>query len=608
AGAGWGADTGGGRKLHGFALFSVLGALMLTLLLEALDQTIVGTARPKIIGDLNGFSLYTWVATAYILASATVIPIVGKLSDLYGRKGFFLVGVALFLIGSALSGLSQTIEQLIAFRALQGLGAGVGIALVFTVVGDIFPPLERARWQGLFGAVYALSSIIGPFLGGFLTDNLSWRSVFYVNLPVGFFALVGIVLFLPANISPRNATFSGWAAIRRIDLLGAVLAAGATISLLLGLTFAGQGSAWTSTEVVGWLAAGILLVAAFLVRERFAADPLLPLGLFRNQVFSSVAVLSLGVGAVILSLAYYLPLFLQGVLGESATNSGAVLTPLLIANVIAGSMSGFIVARSGKYQRLAIGAAVVMNVGTFLLSQMTQSTSLTEAALFMVITGLGFGIFFTIPTLAVQNAVPYTQMGVVTGTARYFQQVGATLGIAVVGSVVANGISSDINGHLPAGASQLPAAALSAATNPQVLTNPAYHDQVVANAVKYGGPAAQGTLDQIFIALKHSLAVGIGEGMVVVLGFSLVMLAATLFLKNVPLRSGWGPATESAAGSAGGSSGGSEWGQAPSGATPGAAGAASWGQGSGTAPSGGANWNPGSTDGGRPEPGAARRT
>lgn len=605
----WGQWTGG-RKLHGFALFSVLGALMLTLLLEALDQTIVGTAMPKIIGDLNGFSLYTWVATAYILASATVIPIVGKLSDLYGRKGFFLVGVAIFLVGSALSGLSQTIEQLIAFRALQGLGAGVGIALVFTVVGDIFPPLERARWQGLFGAVYGLSSIIGPFLGGFLTDNLSWRSVFYVNLPVGFFALVGIVLFLPANISPRNATFSGWAAIRRIDLAGAVLAAGATISLLLGLTFAGQGSSWTSTEVVGWLAAGVVLVALFLIRESRAADPLLPLGLFRNQVFSSVAVLSLGVGAVILSLAYYLPLFLQGVLGESATNSGAVLTPLLIANVIAGSMSGFIVARSGKYQRLAISAAVVMNVGIFLLSQMTQSTSLTEAAVFMVITGLGFGIFFTIPTLAVQNAVPYTQMGVVTGTSRYLQQVGATLGIAVVGSVVANGINSDINSHLPAGASQLPAAALSAATNPQVLTNPAYHDQVVANAVKYGGPAAQGTLDQIFTALKHSLAVGIGEGMVVVLGFSLLMLAATLFLKNVPLRSGWGPATEPAGGSAGPSAG-SEWGQAPAGATPGpagAAGAANWGQGSGNAPSGGANWSRGSADGGRPDPGSASRT
>ncbi len=214
-----------------------------------------------------------------------------------------------------------------------------------------------------------------------------------------------------------------------------------------------------------------------------------------------------------------------------------------------------------------------MNLGIFLLSQMTQSTSLTEAALFMVITGLGFGIFFTIPTLAVQNAVPYTQLGVVTGTARYLQQVGATLGIAVVGSVVANGISSDINGHLPAGASQLPPAALSAATNPQVLINPAYHDQVVANAVKYGGPGAQAALDQIFTALKHSLAVGIGEGMVVVLGFSLMMLAATLFLKNVPLRSGWGEQTATAdAGSAA-----VGWGQQPADGTAGS-GASGWGE------------------------------
>ncbi len=210
----------GGRKLHGFALFSVLGALMLTLLLEALDQTIVGTAMPKIIGDLNGFTLYTWVATAYILASATVIPIVGKLSDLYGRKGFFLVGVALFLIGSALSGLSQTIEQLIAFRALQGLGAGVGIALVFTVVGDIFPPLERARWQGLFGAVYGLSSIIGP-IPRRLPDRQPELALGLLREPAGRLLRPRghrAGFFLPANISPRNATFSGWAAIRRIDL------------------------------------------------------------------------------------------------------------------------------------------------------------------------------------------------------------------------------------------------------------------------------------------------------------------------------------------------------------------------------------------------------
>jgi MFS family permease len=300
-----------------------------------------------------------------------------------------------------------------------------------------------------------------------------------------------------------------------------------------------------------------------LVRETRAADPVLPLSLFRNRVFSSVAVLQLGVGAVILSLAYYLPLFLQGVLGETATNSGAVLTPLLFANVISGSMSGFIVARTGRYQWLTIGAAVVMNVGIFLLSGMSQSTSLTQAALFMIVTGLGFGIFFTIPTLAVQNSVPYTILGVVTGTTRYLQQVGATLGVAVVGTVVTDTLNSNISAHLPPGAQHLPAQAIAAATNPQVLVNPAYHDQVVASAVKYGGPAAQQTLNQIFAALHHSLAVGIEQGLVVVLGFSLAMLAATLFLKDVPLRASRG---ESAS-----------WGEAPASVSAGGSGGGAWG-------------------------------
>ena len=292
-------------RLQGIALISVLTALMLTLLLEALDQTVVGTALPKIIGDLNGFSLYTWVATAYLLASATVVPIVGKLSDQFGRKGFFLVGVIIFLLGSALSGASQTIDQLIAFRALQGLGAGVGISLVFTVVGDIFPPAERARWQGIFGAVYGLSSVFGPTLGGFLTDHgpvvgtfitdaSRWRWVFYVNIPIGIVALVALIVYLPANISVRTSTLHGWPAIRRIDFPGAALASATTICLLLGLTWGGQTYPWASLQVIGVLVGSGVLFVLFLVVERFAAEPVLPLSLFKNQVFASAALLSRG--------------------------------------------------------------------------------------------------------------------------------------------------------------------------------------------------------------------------------------------------------------------------------------------------------------------------
>ena len=569
--------AGGGRRIHGFALISVLVALMLTLLLEALDQTVVGTALPKIIGELNGFSLYTWVATAYLLASATVIPIIGKLSDQFGRKGFFIVGVVLFLLGSALSGASQTIQQLIAFRALQGLGAGIGISLVFTVVGDIFPPAERARWQGIFGAVYGLSSVFGPTLGGFVTDHgpivgtfitdqSRWRWVFYVNLPIGVIALVALFIYLPANISVRTSRYTGWAAIRRIDFLGAALASAATICLLLGLTWGGQTYPWTSGQVIGTLAAAGVLFAVFFIAERFAAEPVLPLSLFKNRVFSSASILSLGVGAVILALAYYLPLFLQGVLGESATNSGAVITPLTVSIVIGASLSGFLVARTGRYQWLTIAGAAAICIGVFLLSRMTAATSLLQAAIFMVMAGIGLGIFFSILTLAVQNAIPRAMMGVGTGATRYLQQAGSTLGIAIVGTVVNNSIASDIASHLPAGAQQLTPQGIAAATNPQVLVNPQYHDTLVTTAKQYAahgavataqaqgqipsGPAhdsvvaaiarqaeasVQHLLDQIFLALKHSLVIGIQHGLTVVFVIGLVMLLTTFFLKDVPL-------------------------------------------------------------------------
>ena len=577
--SGWApAGTAEPRRLRGVALISVLVALMLTLLLEALDQTVVGTALPKIIGELNGFSLYTWVATAYLLASATVVPIVGKLSDQFGRKGFFIVGVVLFLLGSALSGAAQTIQQLIAFRALQGLGAGVGISLVFTVVGDIFPPAERPRWQGIFGAVYGLASVFGPTLGGFLTDHgpvvgtfitsLSrWRWVFYVNIPIGLIALVALVVYLPANISVRTSTLRGWPAIRRIDFPGAVLASAATICLLLGLTWGGQTYPWNSVQVIAVLIGSGVLFVLFYIVERFAAEPVLPLSLFKNQVFASAALLSLGVGAVILSLAYYLPLFLQGVLGESATNSGELITPLTVSIVIASVLSGFLIARTLRYQWLAISGALLLSIGVFLLSRMQETTQLVQASIFMVLAGLGLGVFFSLLTLAVQNAIPRTQLGVGTGSIRYMQQAGGTLGVAVVGTVVNNTVNSDITAHLPAGASQLTSAGIAAATNPQVLVNPTYHDTLVRTAQQYAAQAAVASakahgaipsgpagaaaisaissaakasavhlLNEIFSALVHSLTLGIEHGLTVLAAVCLGMLVLAFVLKDVPLR------------------------------------------------------------------------
>ncbi|MEO8957156.1 MAG: MDR family MFS transporter [Ktedonobacteraceae bacterium] len=572
---------GNGRRIHGFALGSVLAALMLTLLLEALDQTIVGTALPKIVGELQGFDRYTWVVTAYLLASTTMIPIIGKLSDQFGRKWFFVAGVIIFLLGSALSGVAQTMDQLIAFRAIQGLGAGTGIALVFTVVGDIFPPAERARWQGIFAAVYGFSSVVGPTIGGWLTDHgpllgnlvtdaTRWRWVFYINLPLGIIALVVLLIYLPTNISMRSNEFTGLTAARRIDFLGAFLASSATICLLLGLTWGGnQTYDWTSPQVIIVLVAAAILYVAFFIAERFAREPILPLDLFRNQVFAADSLLALSTGMVLLSLVIYLPLFLQGVLGESATNSGEVITPLTISLVVGSAISGIIIGKFQRYQLITILGSLVLTVGVFLMTLWTSSTSLLTATTNMVVAGVGLGIFFSVVTLAVQNALPRTRMGTGTGAITYLRALGQTLGVAIVGTVVNNTIATDLANRLPASAvKQLTPAGLKFATNTQVLINPTYRDTVVHTAEGFAvrnavaqatanvppGPnhdqtvaaiaqkvtaqtiqQTQHLLNQVFDALRLSLAVAIQHSFVAVLFFCGAVIIASIFLKDVPL-------------------------------------------------------------------------
>lgn len=557
------------RRLRGFALFSVLGALMLTLLLEALDQTVVGTALPRIIGSLQGFDRYTWAVTAYTLASVIMIPTVGKLSDQFGRKWFLIAGTVIFLVGSALAGASQTMNELIAFRAMQGLGAGIGIALVFTVVGDIFSPAERAKWQGIFGVVYGVSNLVGPTLGGWLTDHgpllgslvtdtTRWRWVFYVNLPVGILALLALLVYLPANLSIRNSRYTGWAAIRRIDFIGAILAAAATICLLLGLTWGGdQTYDWNSAQVIGVLAASAVLYIVFFIAERFAAEPVLPLTLFSNRVFAAASILSLLQLMTLVGLIIYLPLFLQGVLGESATYSGAVITPLTISSVIGASVAGALVATLKRYQLITIVGGIIATVGIFLLAQMTISTSLLQAAIFMVIAGIGLGVFFSILTLAAQNALPRTSLGVGTGAVRFLGQLGGVLGVAIVGTVVNSTLANDIVKRLPAQTVQrLTPAGVKFATNPQVLVNSTYHDTVVKTAQSFAvnaatahvppGPlhdqiAAQAIhrtntlLNSVFAALKESLAVAIQHGFITVFIFSAATIVAAFFLKDLPL-------------------------------------------------------------------------
>lgn len=567
------ASQGESRRLHGFALFSVLTALMLTLLLEALDQTVVGTALPRIIGSLQGFDRYTWAITAYTLASITMVPIVGKLSDQFGRKWFLIVGTTIFLIGSALAGASQTMNQLIAFRALQGLGAGMGIALAFVVVADIFPPAERAKWQSLFGVVYGFANLVGPTLGGWLTDHgplinnlvtetTRWRWVFYVNIPVGIIALAALLIYLPANLSVRTSRFTGWASIRRIDIPGAGLSAAATICLLLGLTWGSSGIyEWSSPQVIGVLVATVLLFGTFLLVERVVADPILPLDLFRNQVFAVASLLSLLQLMILVGLIIYLPLFLQGVLGVSATSAGAVITPMTVSSVVGAALAGFAITVLKRYQLITILSALIMTAGVFLLTRMTPSTSLLEVIIFMVIAGIGLGPFFSVLTIAAQNALPRTRLGVGTASVRYLGQLGAVLGVAIVGTVVNQTLANDLVKRIPASTvKQLTPQGLKFATNPQVLVNAQYHDTVVQTAKGYAqkiavaqvppGPqhdqiaasvAAQAVqqvqhlLNQVFEALRFSLAVALQHGFLAVLLFCVAALVATFFLKDVPM-------------------------------------------------------------------------
>ena len=364
-----------------------MGGLMLTLFLSSLDQTVVSTAMPRIIADLGGFDRFTWVTTAYLVASTTAVPIVGRLSDLYGRKMFFLGGIVVFLLGSILAGVSQSMNQLIVFRAIQGIGGGSIMALSFTTVGDLFSPAERGKYQGVVAAVFGLSSVIGPTLGGFITDNLSWHWVFYVNVPLGLPIIALFIRFFP-NIRPAQRT-------RRLDYAGMALLVLVVVPLLVGLSLGGVQFEWLSLQIVGILAFAAVMTVAFVFVERRAENPVMPLSIYANRVvsISLIAVFITGFG--MFGSIIFIPLFFQGVLGASATSSGSFLTPMMLSMVVAATLSGQALSRLGGHYRIQglVGIAV-MTAGIALTSRVTAETSFGQAVAGIVVTGLGLGVTF----------------------------------------------------------------------------------------------------------------------------------------------------------------------------------------------------------------------
>jgi EmrB/QacA subfamily drug resistance transporter len=443
------ARTPPGYRLSIGRILAIYSGLMVALMLAALDQTIVATALPTIVSDVGGISQYSWVFTAYMLASTVTVPLYGKLGDLHGRRPLFLVAITIFLIGSALCGVAQGMTQLVIFRAIQGIGAGGLFPLALATIGVIVPPRDRGRYQGLIGATFAAASILGPALGGFIVDNASWRWVFYINLPIGGLALLVISLTMPKPSERREHS---------IDYTGAALLASGTTALLLGLVWGGEQYPWASAHVVVALAGAGLILAVFGIVERRAREPILPFEILRNPIVSSSVICNSLVGMVMFGTISYVPLFVQGVIGTSATSSGVVLTPLLLGAVTTSLLTGQLVSRTGRYRWNAILGPLVLATGMFLLWRMDVHTTNGEAARNMVIAGIGIGSMMQVFVLSVQNVVPRRHIGSATALTQFSRQMGATIGVTVIGAIVNHGLPPGLGGSSGIGIHRLPPA------------------------------------------------------------------------------------------------------------------------------------------------------
>ncbi|OKK02176.1 MDR family MFS transporter [Streptomyces sp. CB02400] len=431
---GGGRDGGDREHVSGNVVVSI-GALLLGLLLAALDQTIVATALPTIVSELGGLEHLSWVVTAYLLASTAATPLWGKLGDQYGRKKLFQTAIVIFLVGSALCGAAQDMPQLIAFRALQGLGGGGLIVLSMAIVGDLVPPRERGRYQGLFGAVFGATSVLGPLLGGLFTQHLSWRWVFYINLPVGIVALAVIAAVLHI---PRRRTK------HVIDYLGTFLIASVATCLVLVASLGGTTWEWASPQIIGLAVLGALLAVAFVAVERRAAEPVLPLKLFRVRTFTLSAVISFIIGFAMFGAMTYLPTFLQVVQGVTPTMSGVHMLPMVAGMLLSSTGSGQIVSRTGRWKVFPIAGTAVTTLGLLLLHQLDADSSTAEMSAYFFVFGLGLGLVMQVLVLIVQNAVPYEDLGVATSGATFFRSIGASFGVAIFGTIFASRLGSEL--------------------------------------------------------------------------------------------------------------------------------------------------------------------
>jgi EmrB/QacA subfamily drug resistance transporter len=484
----------------------VISALVLVMLLAALDQTIVSTALPRIAADLHGLNKLSWVATAYLLTSAITTPLYGKISDLLGRKKIFQTAIVIFLIGSVLCGVSQTMNELVIARALQGVGAGGLMSLVLAIVGDIIPPRQRGRYMGYFGAVFGVSSVAGPLLGGFLTDSLSWRWVFFVNLPIGLLALFAVATRLHLPVFKRE---------HKIDYLGATLLSVSTICLLLATVWGGTTYAWGSRHIIGLLIGGGLTALAFVLQEKRASEPIIPLHLFRNDIFVVSTILSLLSGIAMFATLLYIPLYQQVVRGHSPTESGLLMLPLVLGLLGASIISGRLTSKLGKYRIFPIIGTLILTFGLWLFTHITLTTSEWMIGLWMLVVGIGLGSFLQVTTLAIQNSVARHELGTATSVVTFFRSLGGSFGGAIFGTVLISRLAAHLTEVLPAGTSlagKINVSSLQSGVSAQL------------------PPAATHAVLEAFARSFHDM-------FLLAIPFAVLAFIAALFLRETPLRS-----------------------------------------------------------------------